>query len=184
MTARETPFPKLKRNTPQKDEERETCSATLRPAVPSPPNDAELRYLQRCGAAPRSRQREGLGSRRPGCVPPAAFPPKTRGTLAVGGPATLARPLARSLPPPRAAALSHRGRCLLFAGRPPLHRGAPPPTASRPRSAACRRGTRVGRRPFRGGGGAGAAVPGPPSGPFSSEERRDAGNRQAGSGLP
>lgn len=58
VTAQETPFLGLKRNTLKGRGEK--CSARQ---SPSPPNDAELRYLQRCGAAPLSRQREGPGLR-------------------------------------------------------------------------------------------------------------------------
>lgn len=203
---------RTKEKHPQKDERRGEAlsgtsstgrrrAATLRPAVTSPPNNAELGYLQRGAGeprgrqpghrargtepAPRRRQSGGPDSRRPGCAPrslPAAPPQKAHGTRRVGVPPPPS-PLTRSLSPPRAAALSHRGRCLLFAGRSPLHRGAPPPTASRPRSAACRRGAHAGRRPFR-GGGAGAAVADPLPGPISRRggSRRDGWAR--GGGCP
>lgn len=158
----------------------------LRPAVPEPPERRRAPLPSALWS--RATEPAARGSRLAG-VPAAPRRPPFRKRRA--GPArSAARPPqlvpshSRSPPPPRAAALSHRGRCLPVAGRPPLHRGAPPPTASRPRSAACRRGARLGRRPFRGGGGAGAAVPGPSPGPFSSEGRRDAGNRQAGNGPP
>lgn len=207
VTAQEISFPELKRNTP-----RRTSGGKKRSRALLPPADAALPRSARQSRAPRTtpssvtfsaelgsraagsrgtepaprrRQSGGPGSRRPGCAPrslPAALPQKAHGTRRVGVPPPPS-PLTRSLSPPRAAALSHRGRCLLFAGRSPLHRGAPPPTASRPRSAACRRGAHAGRRPFR-GGGAGAAVADPLPGPISRRggSRRDGWAR--GGGCP